>query len=154
MNVDRFAVAKKKITWVPHTPSSRVGILLRNQRDLSDGVVRTLEAQSYGICKNALNAGFSLIRPFLLNRVLPQRSCLPGANIANLAIGVVIPALARNRIGNRFAKFVRAGDRKCIERCKAAGAALTTGIGHHGVINIVAEGVVIAAKILAGSAAS
>ena len=50
-----------------------------------------------------------LVRPLELHRVIPQFLGLPGADIADLAVRVVVPPLARYRIGDRFAKLMRTG---------------------------------------------
>jgi hypothetical protein len=89
-----------------------------------------------------------------LNRVIPERPRFPRANIADLSIVVVIPALPGNRIRNRFAEFMRTRGSQSVGDSEAAGASGTSGLRHHRVENIVARGVVVAAEILAGGSAS
>src|SRR4029077_9047352 len=57
-----------------------------------------------GVVSN-LEALIRSIRPLELHQVTPQFFCLPGADIPNLSVGVVIPSFARNRIGDRLAKL-------------------------------------------------
>src|ERR1700704_2530320 len=56
--------------------------------------------------KGLLEALFRPIRPFELDRVFAQLLGLPGADIADLSVGVIVPTLAGDRIGDRFAKLV------------------------------------------------
>ena len=58
-----------------------------------------------------LDAGIRFIRPLQLNGVTTHLLGLPRADVADLPVHVVIPTLARNRIGDRFAQFVRTGGR-------------------------------------------
>ena len=46
------------------------------------------------------------IRPLELDCVFAQLLGLPGADIADLSVGVIVPTLAGDRIGDRFAKLV------------------------------------------------
>ena len=62
----------------------------------------TLTASLTGL----LEALFRPIRPFELDRVFAQLLGLPGADIADLSVGVIVPTLAGDRIGDRFAKLV------------------------------------------------
>src|SRR5271165_2073672 len=45
-----------------------------------------------------------LVRPFELHAKAAQGFCLPGANVADLAVRVVIPTLPRHRVGDRLAE--------------------------------------------------
>src|SRR5579864_6792768 len=118
---------------------------------------------SYSLCDYAfsceanaspgLQALVGLVGPFELDGEATERAGLPGGNVADFAVVVVVPALARDRIGDRFAKFVRCGGSERVERRGAAEAAGTAGVRHHGVENIVIDRVVVAAENLAGSAA-
>src|SRR5579884_3883761 len=49
------------------------------------------------------DAGIGLIGPFLLDCITTNRFRLPGANIANLAVSIVVPALCRNRVCDSLA---------------------------------------------------
>src|SRR5207245_2388382 len=44
------------------------------------------------------DAGAGLIRPFQLNRIIPDLFGLPGANVADLTVNVIVPALSRDRV--------------------------------------------------------
>lgn len=57
--------------------------------------------------RKILNARFRFIGPFELDCVLAQLAGLPGTDVPNFAVVVVVPALAGNRIGDRFAQFMR-----------------------------------------------
>jgi hypothetical protein len=74
----------------------------------------------------------------------------PGADVADFTVGIVVPALARDGIGDGFAKFVGRGGG---EGGESRESALTTGAAgewHDGIEDIVGSGIVIAAEILAG----
>ena len=62
----------------------------------------TLTASLTGL----LEALFRSIRPLELDRVFAQLLGLPGADIADLSVAVIVPTLAGDRIGDRFAKLV------------------------------------------------
>jgi len=55
---------------------------------------------------NPLHALAVFVRPFELHRKAGHFLEAPGADVADLTVVVVIPARARDRIGNRFAEFV------------------------------------------------
>src|ERR1035437_4150694 len=65
------------------------------------------------------------VRPFQLDGVGAELLRLPGADVADLAVAVVIPTLAWNRIRDRFTQLVRSRRCNCVEhgeRACAAGA--------------------------------
>src|SRR5207302_3753253 len=72
-----------------------------------------------------------LIGPYLLHIVLADHLELPGTDITNLPIVVIVPPLARNRIGDGFGQFMRGGACQGLERRQPTEAAGTPGIGHH-----------------------
>jgi len=53
-----------------------------------------------------LEALIRAIRPFELYCEFTQLLALPGADIADLAVSVIVPPLAGNRIRDRFAKLM------------------------------------------------
>src|ERR1700756_2013902 len=95
-----------------------------------------------------------VVGPFELNGVAAEGAGLPRADIADFTVVVVVPALARNGIGDRFAEFVRSGGSECVEVGDAAEAASATRVRHHRIEDAVVDGVVIAAENLAGGAAA
>src|SRR5262250_846814 len=96
-----------------------------------------------------LDAGLGSVGPFELHRVSIQLLCFPGANIADLTVCSVVPALSRDRIGNGFAQLMRRRGGQGVERGEPALASGAIRIGHRRVEDTVAGGVVIAAKIAA-----
>jgi hypothetical protein len=58
---------------------------------------------SHSMSEGLLEALIRLIRPFELYCEFAQLLALPGTNIADLSVGVIVPALAGYRIGDRFA---------------------------------------------------
>ena len=66
-------------------------------------VTRLKVRPSTGLPANVLQTLVSFVRPFELHGVLTDFFGLPRTNIANFAIGIVVPALTGNRIGNGFA---------------------------------------------------
>src|SRR6266478_5285136 len=78
-------------------------------------------ADAAGAALPRLEALIGLIRPLQLYRVVADLLGLPGTDVADLAVGVVVPALPWDRIGDRFAQFVRRGrgqrlpGRHCVE---------------------------------------
>src|SRR5882762_11217170 len=97
-----------------------------------------------------LEALIGLIRPLQLYRVVADLLGLPGTDVADLAVGVVVPALPRDRIGDRFAQFVRCGRGQRLPGREAAAAAGATRIGHHRVKDLARDIVVVPAECLAG----
>src|SRR5258707_4849377 len=95
-----------------------------------------------------------LVSPFKLDGVAAEGAGLPGADVADFAVVVVVPALAGNGIGDSFAQLVRSRGGARIEIWDPSKTAGTTGIRHHGVENTVVDGVVIAAEDFAGGAAA
>src|SRR6266481_9352412 len=95
-----------------------------------------------------------LVRPFQLNRAAAEDACFPRANVPDLPVVVVVPTLAGHRVRDCFAKFVRRRGSERVGDGQAAGAPRTTGVRHDRVENVAAGRVVIAAEILAGSAAA
>jgi hypothetical protein len=75
---------------------------------------------------------------------------VPSADIANLAMGIVVPPLAWYRTGHRFAKLMRAGGGQSIYVRHPARAPRAIRKRHYGVVNAASQGVVIAAERLAG----
>lgn len=56
--------------------------------------------------KEKSEAGVGVVRPFELNGVVAELFGLPGANVPDFAIVIVVPALARDGISDSFTKFV------------------------------------------------
>src|SRR5215467_2526219 len=94
-----------------------------------------------------LNASFGGVRPFKLHGVSIQLLCLPGTDVANLPVCIVVPALTWNRIGDGFAQLVGRRQGQGVERREPAKASCAVCVGHHCVQDVIAGGVVIAAKI-------
>jgi hypothetical protein len=97
-------------------------------------------------------AGF--VGPFELDGVAAEGASLPGADVADFAVVIVVPTLAGDGVGNGFAEFVGRGGGERVEVRESAEAPCTAGIRHDGVEDAVVDGVVIAAEHFAGSAAS
>lgn len=74
----------------------------------------------------------------------------PCADVADFTVGVVVPALAGDGIGDGFAEFVGRSGSERIESGQASLAARAAGIGHYGVEETVGS-VMIAAEFGAGS---
>src|SRR4029077_21126927 len=79
------------------------------------------------------DAGAGLIRPFQLNSIIPDLFCLPSADVADLAVNVIVPALSRDRVRYRLAKFVGSRRGQGIQDAQAACAASATRIRHDSV---------------------
>ena len=62
------------------------------------------------------DAGAGGVGPFELHGVAGEGLGLPGADVADFAVVVVVPSAARDRIGDRLAQFVGAGRRQRGER--------------------------------------
>src|ERR1700736_29294 len=97
----------------------------------------------------ATDATVSFIRPFQLHGVVTYLLGLPGADIANFSIRVVIPALTGDGVGDGLAKFMRTGGSQCIENGQIAEATATTRVWHHCVKDLARDIAVIAAESLA-----
>lgn len=98
-----------------------------------------------------LNAALGVIRPLHLHSVVADLLKMPGADVANLSIILIVPSLPRNGVRYSLAQFVGTGCRKGVEDGEVVHAALAIGIGHHGVENLPVNGIVIATECLAGA---
>src|SRR5713226_6117069 len=101
-----------------------------------------------------LDATVGSVGPFELDGVGAEGARLPGADVADFAVVVVVPALAGDGIGDRFAEFVRRGGGERVESGDAAETAGAARVRHHAVEDAVIYGVVIATENFAGGAAS
>src|SRR5215471_13936789 len=61
------------------------------------------------ICGYFSFAACIVVRPLELYGVIPKLLGLPGADITDLAVVIVVPTLARYWISDRFTEFVRTG---------------------------------------------
>src|SRR5258708_18597857 len=95
-----------------------------------------------------------VVGPFQLNGVAAEGAGLPRADITDFTVVVVVPALTRNGIGDRFAEFMRSGRSERVEVGDTAEATSATGVRHHGVEDAAVDGVVIPAENLTGRAAT
>src|SRR5208283_450762 len=95
----------------PHSKSGRVG--RRPLHTQNQGKNRTLKNQR---CGTRLDAGGEFVGPLLLDGVGAYLLGFPGADVADFAVGVVVPALAWDGVGNGFTKFVRRGGAEDRER--------------------------------------
>src|ERR1700719_1214592 len=93
------------------------------------------------------------VRPLELHRVCAELPGLPRADVADLAVLIVVPALAWNRVGDRFAQLV--GARRCerVEQREPTHAAAAVGIRHQRVGGRSADVAVVAAEARAREAA-
>src|SRR5689334_6071093 len=98
----------------------------------------------------SLDALILAVRPFELDRVVAELLGLPGAYVADLAVVVVVPALAGDRVRDGLAQLVRAGGGQRVDGRETARAALAPGIRHRGVEDLPRDVVVVAAECLAG----
>ena len=92
------------------------------------------------------------VGPFELDGEGAELFGFPGADVADFAVVVVVPALARDGVGDGFAEFMGAGGGESVEVGYAAKTARATWVGHDGVEDAVVDRVVIAAEDLAGGA--
>src|SRR5258708_6850032 len=95
------------------------------------------------------DTGLGIIGPFLLNCVVTNLLRLPRTDIANFAIGIVVPTLPRDRVGNCFAQLVRTGVSQGIQYRQIAGAAGAIRIRLYRVEDLPIDIVMVAAKRLA-----
>src|ERR1044072_7977393 len=86
----RGAAGPEAILRGRHGPSRGLATTARKVPTAPQGVSRRLP----------LHARLRAVRPQLLHRVLAHLLVLPGADIGDLAGGVVIPSLARDRVGD------------------------------------------------------
>src|SRR2546421_44462 len=102
-----------------------------------------------------LEAAVGFVGPFELNSEAAEGTGLPGADVGDFAVVVVVPALTGNGVGDGFAKFVGSSGGKGVEVRESAEAASAAGIRHYGVEDAgVADGVVIATEDFARGAAA
>src|SRR6266851_2033447 len=72
-----------------------------------------------------------VVGPLELHRVGAKRPGLPGADVADLAVLIVIPTLAGDGIGDRLAQLVRAGRGERIQYGQRSDASTAIGVRHH-----------------------
>ena len=94
------------------------------------------------------------VGPFELDGVGAELFGFPGADVADFAVAVVVPALTGNGVGDGFAEFVGRGGSERGEERESADAAGAAREGHGGVEDTVGRGVVVAAEILAAGRAT
>jgi hypothetical protein len=100
------------------------------------------------------DAAACFVGPFELDGVAAEDPSLPGADVADFAVVIVVPTLAGDGVGNGFAEFVGRSGCERVEVSESAETPRAAGIGHDGVEDAVVDGVVIAAEHFAGSGAS
>jgi hypothetical protein len=96
-----------------------------------------------------LEAAATAIRPLLLHGVLTDLFGLPGADVSNLTVLTVVPALSGDGVSHGLTQLMRSGHGERLKTRKVGGAGRTTGERHHGVKNILSNCVVISAEHLA-----
>jgi hypothetical protein len=62
-----------------------------------------------------LEAATTAIRPLLLDGVVTDLFCLPGANVSDFPVLIVVPALPRDGVSDGLAQLVRSGDGERLE---------------------------------------
>src|SRR4051812_2892518 len=75
---------------------------------------------------------------------------MPGANVANFAVHVVVPATAGNRVGDRLGQLMRTGAGQGIECTQTAQTAVAIGIWHGCIKNLAAYVAMVPAECLTG----
>ena len=78
----------------------------RTLRIPHSGILRMNENQSTATEGGSLDAGAGLVGPFELDGEVAEAAGFPGADVADFAVRVVVPALAGDGIGDGFAEFV------------------------------------------------
>ena len=89
-----------------------------------------------------------------MNGVAAESFGFPSADVADFAVGIVVPAGAGNGIGDGFTELVRGSGSECVGDGEAAFAAGAAGIRQDRVESVVASSVMITAKRVAGFAAA
>src|SRR5581483_5505668 len=79
---------------------------------------------------------------------------LPGANVADLPIILVVPSLSWDGVSYGLAQLMGTGRGQRVEYGEIACAARAIRIGHHGIENLPIDGIVIAAECLARACTS
>jgi hypothetical protein len=126
----------------------------RRHADPDEGALAPVKQRRacLGYRARQLSAGALGIGPFELNGIAAKLFGFPGADVANLTVGVVIPALSGDGVGDSFTEFVRGSGGKGVEDLQPAEAPVAAGVGHDGVEDVSGgSGFVIATEILARS---
>src|SRR5581483_6439941 len=110
--------------------------------------------QAYYLNKNLLNAVIGVIRPLHLHGVVADLLDLPGANVADLPIILVVPSLSWDGVSYGLAQLNGTGRGQRVEYGEIACSARAIRIGHHGIENLPIDGIVIAAECLARACTS
>src|SRR5450755_394075 len=95
------------------------------------------------------NAFVRMVRPLQLDHVLADLLGLPGADVTDLAVVVVVPALAWDRIGDGLAQLMRTRGRERVDRRQTSRASRATRIRHRRVEDLSGDVVVVPAERLA-----
>src|SRR5450631_1559934 len=117
--------------------------------DLGPTCRGTLAQHGTPECARGSNALVCLVGPFQLHRVGPDLLRLPSADVADLTVVVVVPALSRNRVGDGFAQLMRTGRREGIERRESARTSHEPRLCHRRIKQLTSDIVVVATKGLA-----
>src|ERR1700720_279709 len=94
------------------------------------------------------------VGPFELDGVGAERFGFPGADVADFAVVIVVPALAGDRVGDGFREFMGTRGSEGGEEGDSAEATGAAGERHGGVEDAVGGGVMVAAEILAACGAA
>src|SRR5665213_652402 len=95
-----------------------------------------------------------VIRPLQLYGVRAKPLRFPRTDVTDLAVAVVIPTLAWNRVRDRFAQLVRSRRRDCVESGERTHAASAVRIRHDCIKDLTVDVVVVAAEGCARTAAA
>src|SRR4029077_6011904 len=129
-------------------PAVRNSVARTQQLERSED--RVVCPSDHMIVANWLDAGFRFVGPFQLDDVTAESFGFPCADVADFSVRIVIPASTGDGIGDGFTKFVRGSGGERVRNCETSFASCAAGIGHDGIKNIAAGGVMVAAKSVTG----
>ncbi len=114
-----------------------------------EGGLVSVDAAAFAWQQRADGAGGLLIRPLGLDEVVSKPNGLAVADVADFAAGVGVEPGGEGGVGDGFAKFVGADFGDGVEEGAGKDAAVAVGEGNDGVVDVRAEGVVVAAELAA-----
>ncbi len=114
-----------------------------------EGGLVSVEAAPLARQQRAEGAGGLLIGPLRLDEVVSKPDGLAIADVPDFVAGVGVEPGAEGGVGDGFAKFVGADFGDGVEEGAGKDAAVAVGEGNNGVVDICAEGVMVAAELAA-----
>ena len=127
--------------------SDEVDVLL-----VVEGGLIAVDAAAFAWQQRGEGAGGLLVRPLGLDEEVSHPDGLAIADVADFVAGVGVEPGVEGGVGDGFAQFVGADFGESVEEGAGKDTAVAVGEGNDGVVDVCAEGVMVAAELAAGGA--